>query len=163
MSQLKPTFKYNKHLSQSENLKNQLGQSTQQSFSSQLQKLSISPNVFVCTSIDEKKIFLWDEKVCSTIFTYEDTSQGHKGITYNKIIVVNSSQFSSFIIASNFNKSLLTVFETSNSEPISKTMPVEEPITCMNTNNRLIGVGSSRGNVSLINFKYNSFDFHLQP
>lgn len=112
----------------------------------QVNNYSISPTMFLTINNSDKKIYLWDEKVCSTVFTYEDSQNK---IPFCKILVVDDNLFSNFIYAILPNKSLITVFDTSNPDPIYKTVPIEEPITSIHSNNKLLCIGSSKGNISV--------------
>lgn len=117
-------------------------------------KSNLCPKMFITTSSEDKKIYLWDEKVASTVFTYEDSNSK---TTFNCLVCHNSNEFSEMIYASNYNKSLITTFSTSNPDPIYKSVPIEEPISYMTCNSDFLLIGSSKGNVflfELINCNY---------
>lgn len=109
-------------------------------------KFFFSSTMFLSTSANDRKIYLWDEKVCSTVFNYEDAQNK---TAFSKIIVINDNLFSNYIIATMQNKSLITIFDTSNPDPIYKTVPLDEPITAVHSNNKLIVFGSTKGNISV--------------
>ncbi len=109
-------------------------------------KSNLCPKMFLTTSLDDRKIYLWDEKVASTVFTYEDSNNK---TSFNCMVCHNSEKFSEVIYASTSNKSLITAFSTSNPDPIYKSVPIEEPIVCISSNSDLLLIGSSKGNIFL--------------
>ena len=127
-------------------IKNDISQIENQQINNLIQKFTFTNSMFLTTVIEDKKIYLWDEKVCSTVFTYEDDS--NKG-SYSLIECVNKNLFSENIYAILPNKSLITVYDTSNQNPLYKTVPLQESINSISTNNNLLAIGTIKGNVHL--------------
>ena len=109
-------------------------------------KFSCSQVMLLSTAIDDKKIYLWDEKVCSTIMTYED-SQAKSN--YSQISVAGSNNFSDYFYAITNNKSLISLYNTSISDPIQKSSPTDEAVTTIEINENLLILGTIKGNVFL--------------
>lgn len=105
-----------------------------------------SQSMILSISENENKIYLWDEKVCTTIATFEDTQL--KGNFY-KLCPVDSLLYPSHFYAFSLNKSLISLFNTTNPQPIFKSSPVEEGIRSMEIEGNLLVLGSIKGNIYL--------------
>lgn len=110
----------------------------------------ISSKMFISFSEINKLVYLWDEKTCSTINCYDDSSQKS---SYNMIKVVNRNLYSDYFYAINQNKSIITLYSTSITDPIAKFSPLDEGVSCADisdhTNNNILILGSTKGNISL--------------
>ena len=113
-------------------------------------KFQLSSAMFLSISYDDKRVYLWDEKSCSTINSFEDSSVK---TSFNNIKVVNKNYFSDYFYATTENKSIVSLFSTSISEPIMKFSPLDEGIMCLDIsnyiNNNIMCFGSIKGNISI--------------
>lgn len=105
-----------------------------------------SQSMILTISENENKIYLWDEKVCTTITTFEDIQlKGH----FFKLCPVDSQLYPSHFYAFSQNKSLISLFNMTNPQPIFKSSPVEEGIRSMEIEGNLLVLGSIKGNIYL--------------
>jgi WD40 repeat protein len=104
--------------------------------------------VILSTSKEDKKIFLWDENNRSIIYTYED-SNIKTYLSQGGINILGQDLYSEYIVALQENKSLVTIWKTSQSEPLLKSTPVDERITaiCASNDNKLLYLGTETGNL----------------
>jgi len=108
------------------------------------------------TSKEDKKIFLWDENTGTITYTYED--QNSKNFIA-KLEILGKDLYSEFLISLQENKSLITFYKTSASEPHLKCNPIDERITCIEASEdaKLLFISTENGNF----FVYEIFSGNL--